>query len=331
MKKTILALLVLIACTTLLSAADEVIFEEGYIKEGIALHEKGQFKEAIKLYDMVLKQNPNNEFALYEKAYSLVYLGKERAAMRIARKLTKSEDDKVVELAYTMYGNILDDMGKYRQSMKIYKEALLKFPHNYLINYNLAVSYAAQGDYRLCRRHLLDSLNYYPLHLNSMYSLTIIDNELGNSVGTVVASLLFLFYSEESDKRVDTVRENLLKLYKESEKDEIEQLFTEDDALELATKVTMKTTTLDIKKNRPEEKDSLLRIVSGELVKLFTEQADGEIADDTLPPWQVESMLIMKHIKGDELLESFLDKIEGKKVEKESLQAMFDIVKAFYR
>lgn len=331
MKKTVVALLLLICCSALLSASDEVIFEEGYIKEGIALHEKGEYSEAIKLYDKVLKQNPKNEFALYEKAYSLVYLGKNRAAMRIARKLTKSDDDKITELAYTMYGNILDDMGRYSKSVKVYYEALLIFPENYLLNYNLAVSYAAQGDYKRCRRYLLESLNYYPVHLNSIYSLTLIDSELENRLGTVVASLFFLFYSEKSDKRGQVVRENLLKLYQEAEKREVKMKLTDDVAMELATNFTMQAAVLDIIKNRPEEKGSLLRVVTAELLKIYAEQADGETADDELPPWQVDCLKIIKHINDGELTESFLDKIAGKEVEKEKLQAMYDIVTAFYR
>lgn len=331
MKKTILALLLIISSISLLSAADEIIFEEGYIKEGIALHEKGEYKEAIKLYDMVLKQNPKNEFALYEKAFSLIYLGKSRAAMRIARKLIKSEDDKVVELAYTMYGNILDDIGQNRKSVKVYREALLKFPKNYLLNYNLAISYAAQGEYKLSRRYLLESLNYYPIHLNSLYSLSRIENELKSSLGTILPGLFFLFYSEESDKRADEIRKILLNLYKKFEQKELEMVFDDSVAFELATNMILKTTVLDIKENRPEERESLLRTATAQLLTLYAQQSATEFADDELPPWVVESFMIIKHIIDGELTESFLDKIVGKEVEKESLQAMYDIVKAFYR
>jgi tetratricopeptide (TPR) repeat protein len=48
------------------------------IKKGIALHDKQKYTEAIKIYDMVLKEHPNCAWAYYEKAFSYLTMWSEK-------------------------------------------------------------------------------------------------------------------------------------------------------------------------------------------------------------------------------------------------------------
>ena len=64
MKKVAIILLLAVAG---MGASAQKTTEE-LIKEGIALHDKGDYEGAVALYDEVLKTSPDHTMALYEKA-----------------------------------------------------------------------------------------------------------------------------------------------------------------------------------------------------------------------------------------------------------------------
>jgi lipoprotein NlpI len=66
--KPIFFLLFILSCLQLKSQTAN----EQLINEGVQLHDRGEFEAAIEKYDAVLKTEPANEAARYEKSYSLM-------------------------------------------------------------------------------------------------------------------------------------------------------------------------------------------------------------------------------------------------------------------
>ncbi|HKB44741.1 MAG TPA: tetratricopeptide repeat protein, partial [Chitinophagaceae bacterium] len=98
------------------------------IGEGVALHDKGDFKGAIAKYDAALQVDPANSLAMYEKSYSLMALKKHNDAEELLCKILKeSKDPDIRKLCYVNYGSLLDFEGKGKKSLKLYEDGIKEF------------------------------------------------------------------------------------------------------------------------------------------------------------------------------------------------------------
>ena len=148
-QKRILLLLVMI-CTIAFAYgqdADEKKEKANALcKEGMALHNQGKFEEAIRKFDEGLKILPYNATLIYDKAYSLVAMGKNAEAKKLLEKLFKEGNtDEDVSMPYVFYANLLDDDGEAMQALEVYDKALeyvspLDVTTIQLINYNKALT-----------------------------------------------------------------------------------------------------------------------------------------------------------------------------------------------
>ena len=89
-QKRILLLLVMI-CTIVFAYGQDADEKKerasALCKEGMALHDQGKFEEAIRKFDEGLKILPYNATLIYDKAYSLVAMGKNAEAKKLLEKL----------------------------------------------------------------------------------------------------------------------------------------------------------------------------------------------------------------------------------------------------
>ena len=148
-QKRILLLLVMICTIAFAYGQDTDEKKEkanALCKEGMALHNQGKFEEAIRKFDEGLKILPYNATLIYDKAYSLVAMGKNAEAKKLLEKLFKEGNtDEDVSMPYVFYANLLDDDGEAMQALEVYDKALeyvspLDVTTIQLINYNKALT-----------------------------------------------------------------------------------------------------------------------------------------------------------------------------------------------
>lgn len=113
---------------------------ESLIEEGIKLHDAGQYKEAIQQYKKAIKAGDASGMAEYEMGYSYYMLKDYDKALESCERTFKSKG-KFEKQAYVLKGNILDDTGHSDKAIKTYEEALKDYPDDYLLYFNLALSY----------------------------------------------------------------------------------------------------------------------------------------------------------------------------------------------
>lgn len=153
-------------------------------KEGMALHDQGKFEEAIRKFDEGLKILPYNATLIYDKAYSLVAMGKNAEAKKLLEKLfKKGNTDEDVSMPYVFYANLLDDDGEAMQALEVYDKALeyvspLDVTTIQLINYNKALTLYNLKDEDKAKienwnqqifNHLDNSIECNPTHPGSLY------------------------------------------------------------------------------------------------------------------------------------------------------------------
>jgi tetratricopeptide (TPR) repeat protein len=143
-----------------LIAQEPTAEQKQLISEGIKLHDQKQYGEAIKKYQLVLNANPACTFAMYEMAMSLYSNGNLEKAMDLAVNGSKYRS-KELPLFYLTIGNALDDVGKHKEAIKIYRDALdilekdnEMMEHVSSVRYNLAITYYKQKQYTEARTEL---------------------------------------------------------------------------------------------------------------------------------------------------------------------------------
>lgn len=134
------------------------------IDEGIRLHDQKQYDAAIQKYQQVLKENPDNDLALYEMALSYYNKQDFRNALETCYKLIFYKSNTGL-LGYGLIANILDDEGKPKEAINVYQQVIKLLENdaeykNHLssLYYNLGLTYARQKQLKEAREALKKSV-----------------------------------------------------------------------------------------------------------------------------------------------------------------------------
>ncbi|MBS1818271.1 MAG: tetratricopeptide repeat protein [Acidobacteria bacterium] len=114
--------------------------QESVLREGIELHDKGEFDQAIAKYNEVLAKSPGNVTALFELAYS--YLAKRDFAQSFATAQKGAEyTSDLLPMFYDLMASSLDGEGKPEQAIEMYRKGLALAPDAAQLYFNMAVTY----------------------------------------------------------------------------------------------------------------------------------------------------------------------------------------------
>jgi tetratricopeptide (TPR) repeat protein len=138
------------------------------VKEGIALHDAGNYEKAIEKYNEALAKDPNSTVANYEIAYSYYALKDYDNAKKYCLLAMKEYSTEYLSAAL-IYGSILDDTGNPDEAIKYYKNLLKKYPKEYLLHYNIAISYSKIPRPSMSQKHfeqaIINNLGHGSSHL----------------------------------------------------------------------------------------------------------------------------------------------------------------------
>lgn len=205
-------LVCLVAAAISLAAAaqqNEIIVK--LLKEGIALHEKGEYEAAIAKFDRALVLDPNDFNANYEKSASLLYAGKFNECIAISTFLVEHFKGKpAVKGAYINLGSAYDDKGNADSAILIYEEGLKSFPGFHLLWFNKGLTHARQKKWDEAYLDFFESLKLKPAHAGSLYYASLLEKK-SNKVAAIISGLVFLAVEPEG-KRAKSILEYVFDL-----------------------------------------------------------------------------------------------------------------------
>ena len=185
---------------------------ENLVKEGIVLHDKGEFDKAIGKYKKALEIDSISPIVNYEIALSYFSKGNYENAIKHSN-IILSKSNKYMLEAYMVYGSALDMMGKTKESIDLFKKAIKETEGNYLLYYNLGLNYFKIEDFNNAEENILLALDLNPNHGSSHLMLANIHDNKGNKIQSLLASYYFLFLEPESRRSFDaliTLQKNLV-------------------------------------------------------------------------------------------------------------------------
>ena len=136
------------------------------VREGVKLHDAKKFADAVDKYQQVVTENPDCTLVIYELSMTYYSMGEKTKAMETAYRGSKYKSDQL-PLFYLVMANVIDDIGKPDEAVKIYLDAIKilegekdMVKHLSSVHYNLAVAFAKQKKYLDARKESKKAVEY---------------------------------------------------------------------------------------------------------------------------------------------------------------------------
>jgi tetratricopeptide (TPR) repeat protein len=194
----------LLAFTPVSAQDDDAI--KSLLKEGVALHDKGDYEGALKMYDEILKANSNHFTTLYEKSMTLYIMRRFDECAELCQQILKKHSDNAeCRLVYVNYGSALDGMNKPEKAIKIYSQGIKKFPQAYLLYFNRGVTQYLQKEYEKAGEDFKKSAGLNPVHASSHQFLAYSIYKT-NKIAAIMSLSTFLVLEREGPRATKNLK-----------------------------------------------------------------------------------------------------------------------------
>ena len=180
------------------------------VAEGIELHDSGDYAGAIEMYKKALKKDSKSSLIHYELSLSYFKNEEYEKSIHHAEYVIKQKDENAIP-AYINKGNCLDLLGKPDEAIKLYKKAIKKEKHHYLLYFNLAVTCSKQRMYDEAEENCILAIRNKGGHASSHLLLGSVSSIKQNKVQSVLALHYFLLLeptSSRSENAYTVMKEN---------------------------------------------------------------------------------------------------------------------------
>lgn len=170
-----------------------------FIKKGVALYDEGKYPEAIQMYKQVFASDTNYVHMMSELA--MTYLASKSYDESI-------ETCKQALVDITVYENHImrtlatayDERGDSQEAINIYSKALVKYPYDYLLLYNLGITYYRANNYPKALEYCQKALKSNPFHTSSHLMLGKISAAQGQICHAFLSFQTFLVLEPNSKR-----------------------------------------------------------------------------------------------------------------------------------
>ncbi len=169
------------------------------VKEGVIHHDSREYTKAIQKYTEALAIDKKSTLANYELAITYSEIGEFKNAIKYANKVIKQNKDNLVA-AYMVKGNVLDEQGKTNKSIKLFKKAIAETDGHYLLHYNLGINYFKKGKVNLASGEMINAIKLNPLHASSHLYLALAEKRKEEQIKSLLPVYYFLLLEPTSDR-----------------------------------------------------------------------------------------------------------------------------------
>ena len=183
--------------------------EQKLIEEGTELHDKGEYREAIRKFESILRINPKSTSATYEMALSYLKLKDYKNALKYSTKVINSNNKNLASGAYCVKSEALAETGKVDDAIKLLQEGILKNGEDYMLHFNMALNYYKKGDSDNTLKHIRRAIDlsksYSGAYLLKAYAL----NDKQMWVQSILTFQMFLLLEPDSYRSKNAFEEML--------------------------------------------------------------------------------------------------------------------------
>ncbi len=192
------------------------------IKEGVSLHDKGQYKDAIECYKKALAINPTSMSAIYETSLSYLQLKDYENAMRFSTKVINANFKPLLMDAYIVKSTALAQTDKLDMSIQLLNEAIERCGDSYLLHFNLGLCYFNRLNNRLAIHHLRKAIEIDATHASAFLLYAYALNDSGKWLQSFYAFHFFLFLEPNTGRSEEAFGEMYEILMAKRSEDELQ-------------------------------------------------------------------------------------------------------------
>jgi lipopolysaccharide biosynthesis regulator YciM len=169
------------------------------MREGIALHDRGEFDAAIKKYREVLAENPNDVETIYEMGFSYFAKGDYKTSLDVGRQGARYKS-RFLSGFYTLIGNNLDHLGQGEKAINVYREGIKQFPDDGQLHYNLAITLLGKNQRGEAIKSLKRAAQASPAHASTHLALSQLYLQDNYQIPALLAACRFLVIEPRSSR-----------------------------------------------------------------------------------------------------------------------------------
>lgn len=204
MRLLVITIILLFSCSTISYTQPT---SDKLIRKGVSLHDKGRYQDAISYYQQALKANPSSMSATYEMALSYLHLKDYDNALKYSTKVINANFKPLLVDAYCVKSSALADMNKVDQSVKLLNEALERCGDEYLLHYNLGLSYFKAKNLKLSIFHLQKAIEIDTTHPSAFLLYAYVLSDSDRWIQSFLSFHFFLLLEPNTDRSKDAFGE----------------------------------------------------------------------------------------------------------------------------
>lgn len=180
---------------------------EKLIRQGVSLHDKGRYKDAIECYKQALAVNPESMSATYEMSLSYLELKDFDNTLKYSTKVINANFQPLLMDAYIVKSTALAESNKLDQSIKLLQEALDRCGDSYLLHFNLGLSYFNKHEYPMAIGHLRKAIEIDATHSSAFLLYAYALNDTNRWIQSFYAFHFFLLLEPNTERSKDAFSE----------------------------------------------------------------------------------------------------------------------------
>ncbi|MBR9923162.1 MAG: tetratricopeptide repeat protein [Bacteroidetes bacterium] len=174
------------------------------VKQGIVLHDAGEYDKAMILYRKALEIDEDSEVAMYEMGFTRFIMGDFKKAEKWMKQVIKL-DGAFANQAWQILGSAQDDRGKSKKAIRTFSKGIEAFPDDHLLYYNLALTLSRQDEWEDAILALENALDILPNHTSSLSLMAIAQEMEGERIKALMSAYLYLFFDPQANRAEEMV------------------------------------------------------------------------------------------------------------------------------
>lgn len=177
------------------------------IRQGVSLHDKGRYADAIECYKEAIKINPYSMSAMYEMSLSYLHLNDFQNAIKYSTCVIEAEFQPLLMDAYIVQSTALAESGDMGTAISILNQAIDRCGDSYLLHFNLGLSYFNSDNKQKAIDHLQRAIEIDATHASAFLMYAYALNDSGKWLRSFYAFHFFLLLEPNTERSKDAFDE----------------------------------------------------------------------------------------------------------------------------
>lgn len=169
------------------------------VEEAEEEYNSGNYHLAISKLKQADKLKPKSANILTNLARNYFAQGEYNEAIEYADLVLKMDSEESAQ-AGLIKGSALDASGLFDEAVEVFIETIENSESNFLLHYNIALSYYQLGKLQHAEEHILTAIEMNPGYADLHLMLGYVQNEMGNRVRCILALHYYLFLEPHSER-----------------------------------------------------------------------------------------------------------------------------------